>query len=132
VNVTIDELGDLRAGRVESDELAIRNRVTKTPADYGHETRNVAALRRSKDEVGGISPGEDVEYVVVDDEKRSRDRVALDTEDPDEYDTTLYVELTVRAVAGVLGTFGYSEKDVADAIDDHHQRTLPRTDIKCQ
>jgi DNA polymerase I len=132
MNITTEEFGDLRAGRVESDELAIRNRVTKTSADYGHETLNVAAPRRAKDEVGGISPGEDVEYVVGDDEKRSRDRVALDTEDPDEYDATFYAELTVRAAAGVLGPFGYSEKDVMDAIDEHHQRTLPRTDVKCQ
>ena len=123
---------DLRADRVDPGELAIRNRVTKTPADYGHETRNVAALRRAEDEVGGISPGEDVEYVVVDDEKRSRDRVALDAEDPEAYDAAFYTELTVRAAAGVLGPFGYTEEDVADAIDDHHQRTLSGVDARCR
>jgi len=123
---------DLRAGRVDAGELAIRNRVTKTPADYGHETRNVAALRRAEDEVGGISPGEDVEYVVVDDEKRSRDRVALAAEAPEEYDVAFYTDLTVRAAASVLGLFGYTEEDVADAIDDHYQRPLPRVNPRCR
>jgi len=122
----------LQSDRVDPTELAIRNRVTKTPADYGHETRNIAALRRAEDEVGGISPGEDVEYVVVDDEKRSRDRVALASEEPEEYDDGFYTELTVRAAAGVLGPFGYSEENVANAIDDHQQQTLPGVDAICR
>jgi DNA polymerase I len=115
---------DLRAGHVDPGELAIRNRVTKTPADYGHETRNVAALRRADDEVGGVSPGEDVEYVVVDDEKDSRDRVELLNEQPDHYDVDFYTELAVRAAAGILGPLGYTEADAVAAIDDGYQQTL--------
>ncbi|MDH5021827.1 type B DNA-directed DNA polymerase [Halobacterium rubrum] len=120
----LDAIGGLRAGRVEPGELAIRNRVTKTPAEYGHETRNVAALRRAEDSVGGIAPGEDVEYVVVDDEKASRDRVELRSEDPQDYDTEFYVELVARAAAGVLGPFGYTQEDVISGVESTQQLEL--------
>jgi len=120
----LDAIGDLRAGRVEPGELAIRNRVTKTPAEYGHETRNVAALRRAEDSVGGIALGEDVEYVVVDDEKSSRDRVKFRSEDPQDYDTEFYVEVVARAAAGVLGPFGYGQRDILRDIETGEQQVL--------
>jgi DNA polymerase I len=120
----LDAIGDLRAGRVDPDELAIRNRVTKTPAEYGHETRNVAALRRAEDSVGGIAPGEDVEYVVVNDDVSSRDRVELLSEDPQDYDTEFYVELVTRASTGVLGPFGYTQEDVISGVESTQQLEL--------
>ncbi|MDL0123116.1 hypothetical protein [Halobacterium salinarum] len=98
--------------------------MTKTPAEYGHETRNVAALRRAADEVGGISPGEDVEYVVVDDEKASRDRVELASEEPEDYDTEFYVDLVARAAAGVLGPFGWTQSDILSDVEEGHQQVL--------
>ncbi|MFT4923079.1 MAG: DNA polymerase I [Haloarculaceae archaeon] len=119
-----DAIGDLRAGRVDPRELAIRNRVTKTPAEYGHETRNVAALRRAEDNIGGIAPGEDVEYVVVDDEKSSRDRVELLSEDPNDYDKEFYVDLVTRAATGILGPFGYTQDDVVSAVESTQQLEL--------
>jgi len=120
----LDAIGDLRAGRVEPSELAIRNRVTKTPAEYGHETRNVAALRRAEDSVGSIAPGEDVEYVVVNDDVSSRDRVELLSEAPDDYDTEFYVELVTRAATGVLGPFGYTQEEVISGAESTQQLEL--------
>jgi len=120
----LDAIGDLRAGRVEPGELAIRNRVTKTPAEYGHETRNVAALRRAEDSVGGIAPGEDVEYVVVNDDVSSRDRVELLSEGPQGYDTEFYVDLVTRATTGVLGPFGYTQEDVISGVESTQQLEL--------
>lgn len=117
----LDGIGELRSGRVDPERLAVRNRVRKTPAEYGHETRNVAALRRADEEVGGIPPGEDVEYVVVDDEKSSRDRVELVSEKPERYDESFYVELATRAAAGVLGPFGFSESDIHRDVEDGRQ-----------
>jgi DNA polymerase I len=117
----LDGIGELRSGGVDAESLAIRNRVRKTPAEYGHETRNVAALRRAEDEVGGIAPGEDVEYVVVDDEKSSRDRVELVAEGPSTYDEEFYVELATRAATGVLGPFGYSESDIHQDVEGGRQ-----------
>jgi DNA polymerase I len=116
---------DLQAGRVDPSKLAITNRVTKTPDEYSQATRNVAALQRAEDNVGGISPGEDVAYVVVDDDKTSRDRVALTAEQPDCYDNAFYTQLAIRAAAGVLGPFGYTTADVKTVLDDGHQQSLP-------
>jgi DNA polymerase I len=121
ISQVVDGIAELRSGRVDTAELGIRNRVRKTPAEYGHETRNVAALRRAEDEVGGIAPGKDVEYVVVDDEKSSRDRVELVSEEPSAYDESFYVELAERAAAGVLGPFGYSESDINREISEGTQ-----------
>jgi DNA polymerase I len=117
----LDSIGELRSGRVDPAQLAVRNRVQKTPAEYEHETRNVAALRQADEEVGGIPAGEDVEYVVVDDEKSSRDRVELVSEEPERYDKAFYVELARRAAAGVLGPFGYSEDDIHRNVEDGRQ-----------
>jgi DNA polymerase I len=117
----LDSIGELRSGRVDPAQLAVRNRVQKTPVEYEHETRNVAALRQANEEVGGIPAGEDVEYVVVDDEKSSRDRVELVSEGPERYDKAFYVELARRAAAGVLGPFGYSENDIHRNVEDGRQ-----------
>jgi DNA polymerase I len=119
-----DAVEKLRAGGVDPTELAIRNRVTKTPAEYGHETRNVAALRRADDELGGIAPGEDVEYVVVDDAKSSRDRVELVSENPETYDERFYVHQLIRAAAGVLGPFGWQEDELKEVVRPGKQQSL--------
>ncbi|MDT9694059.1 hypothetical protein Q5762_38180, partial [Streptomyces sp. P9(2023)] len=65
--------------------------------EYAQATRNVAALKRA--EARGLErfPGQDVEYVVVDDAKSSRDRVQLAHENPDTYDTGFYRERAIRA-----------------------------------
>jgi DNA polymerase I len=115
---------DLRTGDVAPSELVIRNRVTKTPTEYNQETRNVAALRRATEKIGGIAPGEDIEYVVVDDGKSSRDRVELGSENPETYDEAFYTEELTRAAAGVLGPLGWSQDEVYREIQTGGQLEL--------
>jgi DNA polymerase I len=67
----------LHAGDVTVEELIERNRVSKPLEGYTQNTQNVAALKRARDQDLAVYPGQDIEYVVVDDEKTSRDRVAL-------------------------------------------------------
>lgn len=50
----------------------------------------MAALKRARDQELGVHPGQDIEYVVVDDLKSSRDRVALAHEEIAEYDPEYY------------------------------------------
>jgi DNA polymerase I len=114
---------DLREDEVDPARLAIKNRVSKPLDEYQQATRNVAALERTAEEVGGVSPGENVEYVVVDDEKSSRDRVQLLVEDPTEYDSGFYTDQLLSAAADVLGPLGYLEDDVRDAISSTRQAT---------
>jgi len=47
---------------------------------YTNQTQNVAALKRARDQDLAVHPGQDIEYVIGDDDKSSRDRFALDHE----------------------------------------------------
>jgi DNA polymerase elongation subunit (family B) len=42
---------------------------------YPQNTQNVAALKRARDQDLAVHPDQDIEYVVGDDEKTSRERV---------------------------------------------------------
>jgi DNA polymerase I len=80
----------LHAGEVPLKELVERNRVTKPLEDYSQNTQNVAALKRAREQDLAVHPGQDIEYVVVDDENSSRDRVALAHESIETYDPFYY------------------------------------------
>jgi DNA polymerase I len=102
----------LHAGDVAVDRLVERNRVSKPLAGYTHATRNVAALERVRDQDLALHPGQDIAYVVVDDAKSSRDRVALAHEDIDTYDASYYEMQLVRAVESVLSPLGWGREDI--------------------
>jgi DNA polymerase I len=97
----------LHSGTVPASTLIERNRVSKPLGAYTRTTRNVAALERARDRGLDIHPGQDVEYVVVDDDKTSRDRVALAHEAPEDYDPAYYETQLVRAIESVLSPFGW-------------------------
>ena len=71
------ELSQLRTGDLDPQELVIEQRTSKTAEEYAHSTRTVAVLERVEREGHNLHPGQKVDYVVVDDSKRSRDRVQL-------------------------------------------------------
>ena len=57
----------------------------------------MAVLKRARDQDLAVHPGQDIEYV-VDDEKPSRERVALACEKVETYDPDYYETELVRAV----------------------------------
>jgi len=101
VNRLARHLNELRSGSVEPEDLVIRTRASKPVEGYDQRTRTVAALERYADHGIPRNPGQDVQYVVVDDEKRTRERVRLPWE-ADRYDPECYAELTIRAAESVL------------------------------
>jgi len=105
-------LAAVRAGDVDPLALGIETRVSKRVEEYDGRTRTVAALERAERLGLGKRPGESVTYVVVDDEKRSSDRVELAAEEPSAYDASFYADLLVRAAASVVGPQGWRESDV--------------------
>ena len=105
-------ISELYAGDVNSDRLVERNRVSKPVEAYTQYTQNVAALERARDQNLAVHPGQDVEYVVVDDEKASRERVALAHEETDQYDPSYYETQLVRAVESVVSPLGWSRSDI--------------------
>ncbi|MFW5911198.1 MAG: type B DNA-directed DNA polymerase [Halolamina sp.] len=112
---------DLRRGDVEPARLAITNRVSKRVEEYTQTTKNVAALERASDLGLAKHPGQSVEYVVVDDEKQGRERVALLYEAPERYDAAFYREQLCRAAESVLAPTGFRraaiEKQLAERVN---------------
>ncbi|RKD86271.1 type B DNA-directed DNA polymerase [Halopiger aswanensis] len=102
----------LHAGEVPVKQLVERNRISKPLEGYTQNTQNVAALKRARDQDLAIHPGQDIEYVVVDDEKSSRDRVALTHEEIETYDASYYETQLVRAVESVLSPLGWDRIDI--------------------
>jgi len=102
---------ELEAGRANPEDLLIRKRVSKSVNEYTQRTQTVAALQRAKDQGLPRHPGEDVEYLVVDDSRRSKERVRLSHESLREYDTEFYRELALRAGESVLSPLGWDRSD---------------------
>jgi len=72
----------------------------------------VAALKRARDQDLAVHPGQDIEYVVVDDEKTSREQVALAHEEIETYDASYYETQLVRAVESVLSPLGWDRTEI--------------------
>jgi DNA polymerase I len=100
----------LQRGDVAPEKLLIRKRVSKRLDAYGQRTQTVAALKRADDQGLSRQPGQDVEYVVVDDSRRSGARVRLAHESLAEYDSGFYRELAMRAGETILSPLGW-ERD---------------------
>jgi DNA polymerase I len=116
-------LSTLETGNVAPARLALTNRVSKRLGEYSQDTRNAAALERSAALGLERFPGQDVQYVVVDDGKSSRERVRLLPENPTTYDRAFYRDRTMRAARSVLSPLGWDrdriETHLAERMDGH-------------
>ena len=110
-------IDELRAGNVAVERLVERNRVSKPLEGYSQNTQNVAALKRARDQNLAVHPGQDIEYVVVDDQKTSRERVALAHEEIESYDSSYYETQLVRAVESILAPLGWDRSDIRRELD---------------
>jgi len=102
-DIPLDTFGDSSA----IQPLSQRNRVSKPLEGYTQNNQNVASLKRARDQDLAVHPGQDIEYVVVDDEKNSRERVALSYEEIETYDASYYETQLVRAVESLLSPLGW-------------------------
>ncbi|MFB6133337.1 MAG: DNA polymerase domain-containing protein, partial [Halanaeroarchaeum sp.] len=107
-------LSRLDRGAVDPDRLVVTNRVSRRVEEYAQATRNVAALERAADRGLEKFPGQDVEYVIVDDEKTSRERVQLAHENPTTYDSTFYRERAIRAAESVVSPLGWDRDRIRE------------------
>ncbi|WP_201740246.1 type B DNA-directed DNA polymerase [Salinigranum halophilum] len=112
LNCLQNAINRLHAGTVSVEQLVERNRVSKPLEGYTQNTQNVAALKRARDQNLTVHPGQDIEYVVVDDEKRSRERVALAHEEINSYDPSYYETELVRAVESLLSPIGWDRSKI--------------------
>ncbi|WP_135666683.1 type B DNA-directed DNA polymerase [Halorhabdus rudnickae] len=110
-----DHLEVLEAGEVPASDLLVRTRASKSVDAYSHQTRTVAALERAEKLGLEYAPGEDVVFVVSDDDKDGLDRVRLAPEVDDEtpYDPGYYRDEATRAAASILGPLGWTKTEVS-------------------
>jgi len=72
----------------------------------------VGALKRAHDQDLDVHPGQDIKYVVINDEKSSRERIALAHEKIETYETSYYEIQLVRAVESVLSPLGWDRMEI--------------------
>ncbi|MEZ3115909.1 type B DNA-directed DNA polymerase [Halobaculum sp. MBLA0147] len=128
VGCLAEHLRSLAAGDVSARALLVRQRVTKTADAYDHRTRAVAALRRAERLGRSVHPGQDVQYLVVDDDAATSDRVRLrpEVEPGTRYDAAFYRRLALRATASVLSPLGWDLGDVETAVATGRNDSLVR------
>ena len=110
-----DALDGLADRQVSPTALIVRRRVRDA---YDGRTVTVAALERASAAGFDVRPGQDVRYVVADDDARSADwvRIAAEVDETTRYDADYYRRLAIRAAASVLSPFGWSVHEVRDAV----------------
>ena len=121
-------LARLDRGDVDPERLLITNRVSRRLEEYSQATRNVAALERSLARGLEKFPGQDVEYVVVDDTRASRDRVQLAHEELDTYDPAFYRDLAIRAAESVVSPLGWDREAIREYLADTTATSLTAFD----
>jgi DNA polymerase I len=117
-------LGQLTSEAVPPEELLVRTRVSKSLDAYDQHTQTVAALERAHAQGLPRRPGQDVEYLVVDDDRRSRERVRLAHESLSTYDTEVYADLALRAGESVLAPLGWDRRRIQRQFGDTQLLTL--------
>ena len=118
IDVLQNAIQKLYAGNVDPMELIERNRVSKPLEGYTQYTQNVAALERAREQEISIHPGQDIKYVVVDDEKSSRDRVKLAHEHITTYDVSHYETELLRAVESILSPIGWDQSKIKQTLGE--------------
>ncbi len=104
-------INQLEKDMVDSEELVIEKKVSKPLEEYKVSNRSTAAMKRYRKHGIEIKPGQEVNYVVKNDEKKGPERVRLEFEEK-RYDQSFYRERLVDAAYTVLSPFGYSEEEV--------------------
>ncbi len=108
----------LERGDVESSKLAVTKRASRPLEEYSQASRTTAALRRQRANGHQSFAGENVTYVVVDDETQGRSRVRLAYEDGSSYDCEFYREQLLRAAESVLAPLGWRDTDIEETISN--------------
>jgi len=106
------------------ERLIEQNRVSKPLEGYSQTTQNVAALKRAREQDLAVHPGQDIEYVVVDDEKSSRERVTLAHEESETYDASYYEMQLIRAVESVLSPLGWDRTQIRRKLMETQETSL--------
>ncbi len=110
---------DLQEGRVNPLELVIRRQISQEPNAYVNESLN-AVVAKAIEEAGiHLSPGEMIEYIILDHtgKKKLEKAKPLALYDlADGYDVEKYTELTLKAIETLLQPFGYDAQTLVELL----------------
>ncbi|WP_138005323.1 type B DNA-directed DNA polymerase [Halalkalirubrum salinum] len=119
-------LDELRSGTIPTDDLRVEIRVSKSVDAYTRNTRVAAATARAKQLGCPKQPGEQISFVVVDDDVSTVDRVQLAFEQPETYDPEFYTTQLSRAAESVLSPLGWTEQKIRSYLSDRTDTSLVR------
>jgi DNA polymerase elongation subunit (family B) len=116
----LDHLGDyvarLKEGQVETQELVITRRLTRTLEEYRVKTPSAMALEQFEAVRLTLHPGQKVGYLLRDSALGGGEERILPApfiEGGEDYDKKKYLEMLLKAAAELLVTFGLDFKDLA-------------------
>ena len=84
----------------------------------------MAALKRARDQDLAVHLGQDIEYVVVNDEKNSRERVSLAHAEIETYDASYYETQLVRVVESVLLPLGWCRTEIRQELAETRETNV--------
>ena len=84
----------------------------------------MAVLERARDQDFAVHPGQDTEYVVVDDKKNSRKRVALAHEEIETYDASYYETQLVQTIESLFSPLGWDCTDIQQELSGTREPEL--------
>lgn len=119
-------IDELQSGSVPTDELQITIRVSKRAEEYNRNTRVAAATTRAKQRGCPKHPGEQISFVVIDDDTSTVDRVRLAFEQPETYDSEFYVTQLYRAAESVLSPVGWTQERIRSYLTDRTDTSLTK------
>ena len=84
----------------------------------------MAVLKRARDQDLAVHPGQDIEYVVVDDKKNSRKRVALAHEEIETYDASYYETQLVQTIESLFSPLRWDRTDIQQELSGTREPEL--------
>lgn len=121
LEVLKQQIMELQSGGIRSEDLVIKKRASKPLEAYSQNTRTVSALKRYRSKGIDIGAGQDVEFVVYDNQRKDRDRVRLSFEEFVGYDEGFYVEKLINAAESILSPMGWGENRIKGHISNSNK-----------
>ena len=84
----------------------------------------MAVLKRARDQDLAVHPEQDIEYVVVDDKKNSRKRVALAHEEIETYDASYYETQLVQTIESLFSPLRWDRTDIQQELSGTREPEL--------
>ncbi len=127
INVLKDFVKRTLTGDVNTEDLMLTVRISKSLEEYRVRSLTYAALKQLRNSNVYLHPGEHVRYIVKNKRARklsSRVAVAEFVEEGESYDSSYYVELLLRAGENLLLPFGYDREVLRKLILERGEQKL--------